>query len=66
MALNIKHLTERVLNALRKRLTRRNRGEGRLAGELRRIGERCANLPVLDARPSDEILDYDEQGIPRR
>ena len=26
----------------------------------------CYNLPVLDARSADEILGYDEQGLPRR
>ena len=36
-----------------------------LADELRAIGERCASLPVLDDRTADEILDYDERGIPR-
>jgi antitoxin VapB len=28
------------------------------------IGRRCAALPNLDARPSDEILGYDEHGLP--
>lgn len=37
-----------------------------LADEIRGIGDRCATLPVLDARTPDEILDYDEQGLPRR
>ena len=37
-----------------------------LADEIRRIGERCAALPVLDERAADEILDYDENGIPHR
>jgi antitoxin VapB len=36
-----------------------------LADEIRDIGERCASLPVLDERAADEILDYDENGIPR-
>ena len=36
------------------------------ADEIRAIGERCASLPVLDDRTADEILDYDEHGIPRR
>jgi len=33
--------------------------------ELLRIGRECAALPVLDARPPDEILGYDEAGLPR-
>lgn len=36
------------------------------ADEIRGIGERCASLPVHDERTADEILDYDEHGIPRR
>jgi hypothetical protein len=37
-----------------------------LADELRVIADRCATLPVLDARTADEILDYDEHGFPSR
>jgi len=29
------------------------------------IRAQIAALPVLDARPADEILDYDEFGLPR-
>jgi antitoxin VapB len=60
-------LTDAVLNSLRERLARQRRKQrrGRLAEELRRIGERCAALPVIDARAPDEILGYDQHGIPR-
>jgi hypothetical protein len=37
----------------------------RLADELDDIGRHCACLPVRDARPADEILGYDETGVPR-
>jgi antitoxin VapB len=59
-------LTEVVVRALRERLEREQRrgGRHRLRDELRRIGKRCASLPVLDARPPDEILGYDETGLP--
>jgi antitoxin VapB len=60
-------LTEAVIKALRERLARhkrRPRGR-RLSDELRAIGERVAALPVLDDRTDDEILDYDERGVPR-
>jgi antitoxin VapB len=60
-------LTEAVIKALRERLARekgRKRG-GRLSEELRTIGERVAALPVLDQRTPEEILDYDERGLPR-
>jgi antitoxin VapB len=36
-----------------------------LAAELDAIALRCAALPVLDERPEEEILGYDEQGLPR-
>ena len=60
-------LTDAVLNALRERLMREKRRVrgSRLIDELRAIRERCARLPVLDRRPADEILGYDEHGLPR-
>ena len=59
--------TEAVTKALRDRLDRlrRERSGRRLADELDEIAKHCASLPVLDARQADEILDYDEQGLPR-
>ena len=59
-------LTEAVLNALRERLDRqKGRAPGpRLRDEIRAIGKRCAALPVLDPRSPDEILGYDEHGLP--
>ena len=60
-------LTEAVIKALRERLARhRGRKAGRrLSEELRAIGERCAALPVLDERTPEEILGYDDRGLPR-
>jgi antitoxin VapB len=29
------------------------------------ISRHCASLPVLDARTPDEVLGYDESGLPR-
>ena len=59
--------TEAVTKALRDRLTRlrRERSKRRLADELEEIAEHCRSLPVLDARRPDEILGYDEHGVPR-
>ena len=60
-------LTEAVLKALRERL-RHQQGRARtprLREELRAIRERCARLPVLDPRSAEEILGYDERGLPR-
>jgi antitoxin VapB len=60
-------LTEAVLAALREQLKRekaKRRAPG-LAEELMEIGRRFSSLPVLDDRSDDEILGYDENGIPR-
>ena len=60
-------LTEAVVVALRERLVRlRGRPRRRpLRDELRDIGTRCAALPTLDARAPNDLLDYDEHGLPR-
>ena len=59
--------TEAVTKALRDRLARvcRARTKRRLADELEEIAEHCANLPVLDGRSAEEILGYDDAGLPR-
>lgn len=59
-------LTEVVVVALRERLARET-GRARaipLSEELAEIARRCAALPVLDDRSSEEILGYDERGLP--
>jgi antitoxin VapB len=60
-------ITEAVKGALRERLARtRAKQQGRrLADELDEIAKRCAALPILDPRSPDEILGYDEKGLPR-
>lgn len=53
--------------ALRERLERERskRLSPRLLKEnLLRIGRECAALPLLDRRTPDEILGYDEKGLP--
>ena len=59
--------TETVTRALRDRLTRlrRERAKRRLADELNEIAIHCAQLPVRDNRTPEEILGYDEHGLPR-
>ena len=60
-------LTEAVINALKERL-RRERGRVYpvpLREELAVIRERCAALPVQDNRAPEEILGYDDEGVPR-
>ncbi len=59
--------TEAVARALRERLAR-VRGERRrrkLADDLDVIALHCSSLPVRDRRSDDEILGYDEHGVPR-
>lgn len=59
-------LTVAVREALRDRL-RRIEGRSaapRLRETLREIRERCSRLPVLDPRSPEEILGYDDHGLP--
>jgi antitoxin VapB len=59
--------TEAVTRAIQDRLARLRR-EGtrkRLADQLDEIALRCARLPVRDPRAADDILGYDELGLPR-
>ena len=60
-------ITEAIVKALHERvqrLTGRHRPLG-LADQLDDIARRCAALPVIDERTEDEILGYDEKGLPR-
>jgi antitoxin VapB len=58
-------ITQAVILALRERLEReQGRQQPSLAEELVRIGKECAALPVLDGRTADELLGYDEEGLP--
>lgn len=58
-------MTDAVVIALQERLerVRRQRATG-MAERLRRLAEEARNLPVLDARPADEILGYGDHGLP--
>lgn len=59
-------LTTAVVIALRERLARLRRRprRRRLRDELREIARRCAELPTLDDRSADDILGYDDRGLP--
>lgn len=59
-------LTEAIRRAIEERLEReRNRAHRQsLAHGIRRIQERVAALPVLDSRSADEIIGYDDHGLP--
>ncbi len=58
--------TMAVTVALKERLDRiqRERSGRSLVDELNEIALRCASLPVLDDRSEDEILGYNEDGLP--
>ena len=59
-------ITDAVLQALREQL-RRETGRGsapRLREELQAISERCASLPDYDTRSPEQIIGFDENGVP--
>jgi antitoxin VapB len=60
-------VTTAVRRAAEERLqrVRRQRAGRSLTAELIEIGKRCAALPDLDPRTADQILGYDEHGLPR-
>jgi len=61
-------LTNAVVVALRERIERlereRARAEVSVVTGLRRLAAEVADLVVVDPRPADEIMDYDERGLP--
>lgn len=58
-------LTEAVTVALRERLERvRTRDERTFRAAIRRLQAEVASYPVRDDRTPDEIIGYDEHGIP--
>ena len=60
-------LTGAIQTALQERLERlKGQQQNRnLANQLREILGRVDRLPVLDSRSPDEIVGYDENGLPR-
>ncbi len=60
-------ITEAIRRALEERLARvkAHHASYRLETAVRRVQERLVALPVLDARDPDELLGYDEHGVPR-
>ncbi len=59
--------TEAVTQALRERVERVRRARTRrcLADDLDEIALHCASLPLQDRRSAEEIIGYDEHGLPR-
>jgi antitoxin VapB len=62
-------MTRAVIKALEERLerlrVRREQSRGERAARLMAHGQRFAALPILDHRSPDEIIGYDEVGLPR-
>ena len=61
-------LTEAVRKSLAERLEREQRKRGQTKGLAERLDElakECAALPDYDTRSPDEIIGYDEYGVPR-
>ncbi|MGH6898944.1 MAG: type II toxin-antitoxin system VapB family antitoxin [Geminicoccaceae bacterium] len=62
-------MTNAVIEALRERLerlrVRENVRRNERAARLMAHGRRFAALPVLDPRTPDELIGYDEVGLPR-
>jgi antitoxin VapB len=60
-------MTDAVIIAMRERLEREQRkreSKQQLIADIMAIAEHCASLPVLDTRTDDEIMGWDENGLP--
>ena len=60
-------MTDAVIVAMRERLEREARkreSKQQLIADMMAISEHCASLPVLDTRTDDEIMGWDENGLP--
>lgn len=57
-------MTGAVEVALREAIARRRPAVNAKREILGRIAAHCAALPVLDARPAEAILGYDDDGLP--
>jgi len=61
-------LTQVVKEALQERLARDRMARSdkeRLMARVRELAKRASSRPVLDPRTPDEIIGYDEIGVPR-
>lgn len=65
-ALTGEKITQAVKTAIEDRLQREQRRRGKASlEELMEIVRRYASRPVVDDRSADEIIGYDERGLPR-
>jgi antitoxin VapB len=62
-------ITQAVITALRERLAREQQRNDdsieSLVEDAMDIGRHCASLPLLDSRSPDEIIGYDDHGLPQ-
>jgi antitoxin VapB len=66
-ALTGESITVAIVVAMRERLKheeRKRQNKSALLEEIRAISHHCASLPVLDTRTDDEIMGWDENGLP--
>jgi antitoxin VapB len=61
-------LTEAIRVSVEERYerVRRSRASSFVADELRAIAVRCAKRPIISEMSADEILGYDDLGVPTR
>jgi antitoxin VapB len=57
-------LTQAVVKALRERLDR-ERARRNLVRRVKGLADEVSSYPVLDARTAEQIVGYDEAGLPR-
>jgi antitoxin VapB len=60
-------MTDAVIVAMRERLEREERkreDKQQLIADIMAIAHHCASLPILDTRTDDEIMGWDENGLP--
>jgi antitoxin VapB len=60
-------ITVAITASMRERLERQKRRQEdkqMLIADLMAIAEHCASLPVIDSRTEDEIMGWDENGLP--
>jgi antitoxin VapB len=63
-ALTGESLTDAVTVALRERIARLRPSEDLFLERIRRLQDEIAAHPVVDNRTADEIIGYDEHGLP--
>ncbi len=61
------NITEAIIHALEERLMRLKgrHSATEIADEIMKISFRCRELPEKDLRGADDILGYDETGVPK-